>query len=465
MNYYGHMVPRLDGNNVTGDMDRHLALVKKGIAGFIVFGGEVEELRACIGRLQDAAEYPLIIASDLEQGLGQQVSGGTLFPPAMAITSAAFSEGLFDPDLVMKVFSCYAKEALYAGINTILAPVVDINTNPDNPIIAARSFGEDRETVSEMAGIMIGTFREHGMRACAKHFPGHGDTSVDSHLSLPVLSKSLEEMEKHELYPFKRAVESGVDTLMLAHMAVPSMDPSKAPMSVSQKATEYIRHDLEFAGIVMTDALDMGGLSGLGEERAGLSALAAGVDILLHPSDADGLAAFLTQSGTRSSTKRVELFRERLSRGSDEPFNAEMNRELSRDISERAISVSEDCKPVRPSVLYSIIDEKELSAGLIGGYFSERFPDVNQIVIREGRGSIPSTPETGAITIIYSRTAAWKGGAKGWFLEAVRSAASRSSLLIVLGNPYTAHGLNVPTIKTYWCGEQAERALIKKLDV
>jgi len=459
------MVPRLDGKTVARDMGSLLALGKKGIAGFIIFGGEIEELRACIKRLQDAADIPLIIASDLEQGLGQQVTGGTLFPPAMAITSAAFRGGTFDPDIARKVFSCYAKEALYAGINTILAPVVDINTNPDNPIIAARSFGEDRETVSLMADIMIDVFHEYGIRSCAKHFPGHGDTAVDSHLSLPVLNKSLEDLEKYELYPFRKSVESNVDTIMLAHMAVPSLDPSKAPMSVSEKATDYIRNTLNFDGIIMTDALDMGGLSGLGEDEAGLAALNAGVDVLLHPSDADGLALFLAQSGARPITDRIELFRKGLSRGSDEPFDAGASRELSRDVSERAITVVWDWRPVRPSVIYLIIDERELSAGLIEDYFSELFPDVNQIVIREGQGSIPSNPETGAITVIYSRTAAWKGGAKNWFLEAVRSAASRSSLLIVAGNPYIAHGLNVPMIKTYWCGEQAEKALIKKLDV
>lgn len=465
MNFYGHIVPRLDGNTIEREMDRYLSLVRNGIAGFIVFGGEIEELRTCICRLQEEAEIPLIMASDLEQGLGQQVRGGTLFPPARAITAAVLEEGRCDSELVRRVFSCYAKEALYAGINTILAPVVDINTNPDNPIIAARSFGEDRETVSEMARMMIEVFREHGIRSCAKHFPGHGDTSIDSHLSLPVLNKSLAEMEKCELYPFREAVDAGVDAIMLAHMAVPSMDSSGTPVSISEEATDYIRNVLKFDGIIMTDALDMGGLSGIGEERAGLDALDAGVDILLHPSDAGRLASFLSQHGSSRPPGRVKSFRSGLSRGSDEPFPAEVNARVSMDVAVRAITVPEDWRQVRPSMICSIVEEKGLSAGKIETYFAHEHPGAERIVIENDRKSFPGERGRDAITIVYSRTAAWKGGPPGWMRNAVVAAGVFSQLVIVVGNPYIAKDLDVPSVKTYWYGELAETALIKKLDV
>jgi len=464
MGFYGHIVPRLDGNAVSQDFERYLGLVKKGIAGYIVFGGELEELRESIARLQDASKRPLIIASDLEQGLGQQVRGGTLFPPAMAITSAAHSKGGVDRGLVRDVFACYAREALYAGINTILAPVVDINTNQDNPIIAARAFGEDRETVSEMAGIMIEVFREHGIRSCAKHFPGHGDTAVDSHLSLPVLNKGLDEMEREELYPFRKAVSFSVDTVMLAHMSVPALDPSGKPVSVSEKATEYLRKKLGFDGIIMTDALDMGGLSDIGENNAGLEAYKAGVDILLHPGDADALAAFLEKSGGKPSTERVESFRDGLHHGSDKPFNAEVNRELSQEVAKRAITLNGKWKQFVPEECILIAEDRLSSSGSIEKYFKERYPDVPLHILSEDSVNLSPGDGKKAITFVASRTAAWKGSAKNWFREAVRAAAQRSGLMIVAGNPFIARGLDVPALYSYWCGEQAERALIKKLD-
>ena len=184
-------------------------------------------LRDGLKELQLISARPLLIASDLEQGLGQHVNGGTTFPPAMAMASAVRKAGTEKAhSLLTRLYSAFAQEALYAGINTIFAPVLDINTNPENPIIATRSFGEDPETVSYLGCEMIDIIQGNNVIACGKHFPGHGDTDIDSHISLPVLNKGLSELEGTELIPFRRAVASGVKMIMLGHLSVPAIDPS-----------------------------------------------------------------------------------------------------------------------------------------------------------------------------------------------------------------------------------------------
>ncbi|MFH1014812.1 MAG: glycoside hydrolase family 3 N-terminal domain-containing protein, partial [Nitrospirota bacterium] len=184
MNFYKFIIARLNGRDIEKEFNYYLRLVKKGVAGFIVFGGELNTVRRGISELQKEADDRLIIASDLEQGLGQQIEGGTIFPPAMAVASAIkkdssrFTVHCSQLKLLRKVFKAIAIEARYAGINTIFAPVLDINTNPRNPIISTRAFGEDPESVSFFGCEMIKTFQSHGITACGKHFPGHGDTET-----------------------------------------------------------------------------------------------------------------------------------------------------------------------------------------------------------------------------------------------------------------------------------------------
>jgi beta-glucosidase-like glycosyl hydrolase len=204
-NYYQFIIPRLNGSEIRKNFSYYRSLVKKGVAGFIVFGGELNTLRKYLAALQSESELPLIISSDLERGLGQQVKGGTLFPPAMAIASAV--KGIQNSKLktqnlklLRASFSAVAAEAKYIGINTIFGPVLDINTNPRNPIISVRAFGEDPETVSFFGCEMTRAFQARGIATCGKHFPGHGDTETDSHIKLPVVDKGLE-VEKMNYCP------------------------------------------------------------------------------------------------------------------------------------------------------------------------------------------------------------------------------------------------------------------------
>jgi len=462
MEYYGHIIARLDGEDIAGRFSDYLSLVENGIAGFIVFGGELDSVREGIRELQAAADTPLIIASDLEQGLGQQVKGGTLFPPAMASARTVRRDGGEDMGFIKDIFTAYAEEALYAGINTILAPVVDINTNPENPIISVRSFGEECDTVERMSAAMIDTLQAHGIAACAKHFPGHGDTDVDSHLALPVLAKGMAELEETELRPFRMAVRKGVPAMMLAHMSVPAIEPENIPVSLSARAVEYIRKELGFEGLLMTDALDMGGLSAIGQNEAGPMALRAGVDILLHPRDPEELNSSLQASGITPSPERVLRFRRSLKVMTDKVPDFGKNSRLSRQAAVRAVSIEGEVRNIRPSSVVIIREDEGLSAGIFEEFIRGRFPSVRHVTVTGDDLPGPEVTGSGALTVVYSTTAAWKGGTASWLKDAVRSMDGRTSLFVVFGNPWIVHGMAGPRMLTFWCSEEAERAAVER---
>ncbi|MDP2277541.1 MAG: glycoside hydrolase family 3 N-terminal domain-containing protein, partial [Nitrospirota bacterium] len=328
MNFYKFIIARLNGRDIEREFDYYLGLARKGIAGFIIFGGELNTVRRGISELQKEADNRLIIASDLERGLGQHIEGGTIFPPAMAIAKAIqnskFKVQSSKLKILRDVFKTIALEARYAGINTIFAPVLDINTNPKNPIISTRAFGEDPESVSFFGCEMIKTFQSHGITACGKHFPGHGDTETDSHIKLPKIKKDIKSLSKAEIVPFRDAIKAGVKMIMMGHLSVPALDPSGIPVSLSQKAVSYLRKNLGFKGIVITDAMNMGalypptsplakgGCRGV-EEEASLMALNAGVDILLHPTDPDRVVSYLGRKvlGVRCQVSGTQLWRKK----------------------------------------------------------------------------------------------------------------------------------------------------------
>jgi len=250
------------------------------VGGLIIFGGEAFEAAYLINRLQEKSDTPLLIASDLERGLGNQIEGATLFPPLMSI-GATGSE-----DLAYAMGRITAREARAVGIHITYAPVVDVNSNPLNPIINTRSIGEDPQLVSRLAAAFIQGCQENGLIATAKHFPGHGDTQVDSHTELPLIDKSLESLKRMELIPFKRAVEAGVQAVMTAHIQIPALDPTPdLPATLSPMIiTEMLREKMGFNGLIVTDAMEMGGITTLySPEEAAIKAVKAGVDCLLLP--------------------------------------------------------------------------------------------------------------------------------------------------------------------------------------
>lgn len=251
-----------------------------GVGGFIIFGGTAETVRRLTADLLRRAGRPLLLAADLERGAGQQIAGLTEFPPPMALAS------LGEPAVVRWAASVTAQEARAVGINWIFAPVADLDILPDNPIVQTRAFGDDPNLVATCVRHWIEGCQSAGALACAKHYPGHGRTTVDSHIALPVVEAPAASLRSADLLPFTVAIESGVASIMTAHVAYPSLDDSNLPATLSRTLLGELRTKSRFDGLVVTDALIMdGALSGRRESDAAVQAVQAGADLLLYPND------------------------------------------------------------------------------------------------------------------------------------------------------------------------------------
>lgn len=248
------------------------------IGGIIFMDGTTIKQQEATRQLQFTSNIPLLIAQDGEWGLAMRLVDKKPFPKQMQL-------GLSDDfDTIFNVGSLIGKECNELGVHTPLAPVVDINSNPHNPVINVRSFSQNPATVCACADYLIKGLQSQGVLACAKHFPGHGDTHVDSHVGLPIITKTLPELYDLELVPFIHMIKNGIDMIMMGHLLVPCLDEHN-PASLSRVIVDsFLRKQLGFKGLIITDALRMGALndgSELGETE--LRALKAGNDILLCP--------------------------------------------------------------------------------------------------------------------------------------------------------------------------------------
>lgn len=272
------------------------------VGGFIIFGGTVESVRRLTADLLRRAGRPMLIASDLERGAGQQIAGLTQFPPPLALAS------LGDAAVVRWAGAVTAQEARAVGINWIFAPVGDLDVLPENPIVQTRAFGDDPNRVASLVRTWIEGCQDAGALACAKHFPGHGRTTVDSHIALPVVADSAGTLRETDLLPFAIAVESGVASVMTAHVAYPALDPAGVPATLSPPIMGELRGRLGFDGLVVSDALIMdGALSGRRESDAAVEAVRAGVDLLLYPNDARRVRDALVQALGSGALERSRL--------------------------------------------------------------------------------------------------------------------------------------------------------------
>ncbi|MBC6420420.1 MAG: beta-glucosidase [Hormoscilla sp. SP5CHS1] len=253
-----------------------------GVGGVILLGGSAAEIALRCQQLQDWANIPLLIAADIEEGVGQRFAGATWFPPPMALSAVARKQPSAARDYARQMGAFTAREAISLGINWILAPVVDVNNNPSNPVINVRAFGENPEEVSILSSAFIqGTYP---VLTTAKHFPGHGDTDVDSHLLLPILPHSEARLVEIELPPFQSAIASGVDAVMTAHLLIPAWDGEKPATLSHAILTGKLRDRLGFTGLIVTDALVMGAIANrYGANEAAVLAVSAGADIILMP--------------------------------------------------------------------------------------------------------------------------------------------------------------------------------------
>src|SRR5208337_576792 len=268
------------------------------------------EAAALTNRLQKDSKYPLLIAADFERGLSMRLVGATAFPAAMAFGATG------NKNLARQFGRITAIESRAIGVQWNWFPIADVNSNPANPIIDTRSFGEDPALVSEMVAAYIKGARSEGLLTTAKHFPGHGDTDTDSHLTLARVPATMDRLSSVELVPFRGAIAAGVDSVMMGHLIVPAVEPDpNLPASVSAHAIkDLLQGQLGFKGLVVTDGLGMAGLTHVfsGSEaevssKAAVAAVEAGNDMVLVPGDLGG-----AYNGLLTAVKRGEISEARI---------------------------------------------------------------------------------------------------------------------------------------------------------
>lgn len=295
-------------------------LVKKEkIGGLIPMNDVLVPAMKRMNALNRQARIPLLITLDGEWGVNMRWKEVPPFPRQMQLGA------LSSDSLVYRMGYLMGKEHRALKIQVNFAPDIDINNNPSNPAINTRSFGEDKEKVALYGKALMQGMKDAGVAGSAKHFPGHGDTDVDSHLALPVLPFSYERLDTLEMYPFKHLIAAGVDMVMVGHLNVPALDPSGTPSSISKKiVTELLREKLGFKGIICTDALNMHGVateSGLDKKEIPLAAYKAGADILLMPEDVENSITVIenaikkgeiTMAGLNERVKKVLALKARL---------------------------------------------------------------------------------------------------------------------------------------------------------
>ncbi len=278
------------------------------LGGLVLFRSEAYAAAALLHDLQraaaDAGSLPLIVAADFERGADFRIDGAVPFPTTMAVGAT------YDTGAAEWMGRASARDALALGIHWILAPVADVNVNPDNPVINIRAFGEDPEHVGRMVAAFVRGAQSAGVLATAKHFPGHGDTAIDSHIALPVLDHDNARLVSVELVPFRDAIDAGVGSIMTAHLAVPALTADQGlPATLSYAVlTELLRTQLDFGGLVVTDAMEMGGIARRWwSGQAAVEALSAGADLVMLPPQPRAVRAAIVRA-----VRRGDLPSERL---------------------------------------------------------------------------------------------------------------------------------------------------------
>ncbi len=258
-------------------------IADRGVGGVLLLGGSAAEVALRVRQLQEWATIPLLVAADVEEGVGHRFAGATWFPPPMALQSLPREAAIAHAEAMGAIT---AAEAAAIGVNWILAPIVDVNSNPHNPVINVRAFGESPSDAIALSGAFIRGAKSAPVLTTAKHFPGHGDTAVDSHLQTPTITGDRERLESVELPPFAAAIGAGVEAVMSAHLFAPVLDAQHIATLSRNILTDLLRHQMGFSGLVVTDALVMAGVtSRYDPATVAVKAVQAGADILLMPPD------------------------------------------------------------------------------------------------------------------------------------------------------------------------------------
>ena len=383
--------------------------VAAGVGGFILFGGTRAAVAALTSALRDTAGRPRLRGSDFERGPGQQVRGLTELPPPAALGY------LNDLDATYVCGQITGTEARAVGLTWVFAPVCDLDVEPRNPIVQTRAFGADPSLVGSHAAAWIKGCQEHGVMACAKHYPGHGRTTTDSHEGLPVVNGSAAELQA-EAAPFAAAVQAGVASVMPAHVAYPGWDPSGSAATFSKPILDYLRTTLAFDGLVVTDAFIMAGATAAAPEGvAAVAAVNAGCDMLLYPTDWAGVVRELEHVDPDRAEHALARYGAAVDPGAwprgtstlDEAELAE-HRRFADGLADRAVHlVRGERPPLGKTVSVSIVDDD------VGGPYSIPPRDVfhGEIRRRGFRVSPGRGPGARHLILVYAEPRSWKGRA------------------------------------------------------
>ena len=468
-------------------------ITQDGIGGVSMSLGTPIEVAAKLNAMQRLAKVPLLASADLEPALGRLEGGvfshylmdagsATVFPTAMGIAATGRDEDAFD------VGRTIGLEARAVGIHVNFAPTVDVNNNPSNPVIATRSFGEDPARVARLSALFVQGSQAAGTIATAKHFPGHGDTDVDSHVGLPVVTADWARMQRTELVPFRAAIAAGAAMVMSAHIALPALEgDSTTPATLAPRImTGVLRDTLGFRGVAITDAMTMEGVGkGYGVAESSVLAFKAGADILLKPSDptmaVDAVVAAVARGEIRmarldSSVRRVLELKARSGVAIHryvslddlrEVVGAPAHRAMAEDIARRSITLIRDREKLLPlpvslqqTTLVQYMPETELRAGRVfaatlrSAMPNVRVVNVSPLTARAQLDSI-ARAASGAERIVlaaYVRRIEGEGrpSMPAHVAEWMASLAAEERgrvVLVAFGNPYLIR--QVPTVGTY----------------
>ena len=459
-------------------------LVQEGkVGGIMLLKGDALTAATYINHFQSIAPHPLLISSDMERGVAMRLSGATEFPPNMAVAATQ------DPELAEEMAEAIAEEATMIGMQQNYAPTVDLNINPLNPVINTRSFGDSVPQTIAMSNAIIKGLQSNGIMATAKHFPGHGDVSVDSHFLLPVLKADRKQLDEYELLPFRAAIERGVISVMVGHLAVPKLTGSMEPASLSKLiVTDLLRKELGFQGLIITDALNMKALyNGQNVAEISVKAVQAGNDLLLFSPDAE-----LTHSAVVKAVEEGKIPMEQIDNSVRRILQAkawleierrktadlkQVKREvsppthqhLSRRIASRAITLVSDANhllPLKPTEgIVNIIVQDRINNETARRYIKQldKFYTVNHIRINPGTDSLTYANATelskmakAVIVTSYSQSLSSSGALKlsaqqQQFIHSLVGIVPKESSLILLslGTPYIINYF--PEISSYLC--------------
>jgi beta-N-acetylhexosaminidase len=468
------------------------------VGGLILSMGLPHSYAAKLNHMQRIARVPLLVTSDMENGTGMRLGGsyalpsllpqggGTVFPPVMSLGATGSDE------LAYKLGRVLGAEARAVGVHMTFGPVLDVNANPLNPIINTRSFGEDPALVARLAAAYIKGAREEGLMTTGKHFPGHGDTETDSHIGLPTIRSDKQHLDAVDLPPFRTAVGNGIDAIMTAHIAVTGVLGDSAPPATLSPyfMTDVLRNDMQFTGLLVTDAMTMGGVANrYGATEPLVLALAAGADILLMPRNVTEAINTITAavSSGRLTQARIDQSVRRLLRAKaqaglrtgrlvdlnavDTIVNTPQRSAVAREVAERSITLARDTRSLVPvarnrkilSIRYAdpgdlvagrIFDQELRAAGLnvTTANVDSRSTDAELAALR-ARADSADIIVTSAY--VFPRDGHGSIAAEGGFPALVEglSTSGKNVIAISFGSPYLVGAYpSVPAFLLAWGG-------------